>query len=86
MKPSGAAIVAIIIVTMILVALIVRSDNSAQDQPTRAPELPPITAQQASWLTPALGPEPNAYDPNRWWQPSNNNRPCDPNDPYCPSR
>lgn len=81
MKPSAALAAVVVALAAILVLIVMRgSESAAEPQPTPAPPLPAAT--QTSWLAPTLGPEPNAYDPNRWWRPSNNNGPCD--GPDCP--
>jgi hypothetical protein len=80
---KAAALVLAVLVVMGLLIGLVLSTSPVEPVPTPAPELPAL--QPTAWNAPSLGPEPNAYDPNRWWQP-NNNAPCDPNDPYCPNR
>lgn len=83
MKPSAMMALVVLALAAILIVLIVQNDEPLPaGQPTPAPELPMVQPTASAWNTPRLGPEPNAYEPNRWWQPNN----CDPNDPYCPRR
>lgn len=61
---AASSAIAILSLMVLAIVLVMQSSPSP-----RVASQPAVMPAQSNWSAPELGPEPNAYDPNRWWQP-----------------